>query len=396
MTAEKLANILFTSCFVVFLGAVMIITIIKPKESVSYYENRELASIPHYSYRGIVEGTYFSSWNDFLSDHSAGRKTLVKLNAYIDANLINRPVVNDVVISDDMLLGFEKYELVDKKDIAKQSQEMANNMSQLNKIIQSYGGSFYYVAVPGQYSYFGDRYPFYLNNRKEYTDAVLAAFKSDMGERDVRLIDMGDVFKAIGNPSDLYSKADYHYSYRGAFKTYQSIMEVIGKDANNELSILKETDLEFRTLDNPYMGSRLRKICNVRQSREKLEIGLPIKAIPFTRTDNDIQKEASVYALPTNSWENITYSAYMGGDVSETIIDTGRTALPSVLIYGDSFTNPIETLLYYSFDVMYSIDLRGYKNMSLAEYIQRYKPDFVVCVRDYEVLLSTDGNGNVF
>ena len=86
----------------------------------------------------------------------------------------------------------------------------------------------------------------------------------------------------------------------------------------------------------------------------------------------------------------------MGGDVAETIIDTGRPSLPSVLIYGDSFTNPVETLLYYSFDTMRSIDLRGYKTMSLTDYIETYKPDIVICIRDYESLLSLDGIGTVF
>ena len=64
------------------------------------------------------------------------------------------------------------------------------------------------------------------------------------------------------------------------------------------------------------------------------------------------------------------YSLYMGGDVGETVIETGRPDLPSILIYGDSFTNPVECLAYYSFDEMRSIDLRHYKDMTLADYIQ--------------------------
>ena len=85
------------------------------------------------------------------------------------------------------------------------------------------------------------------------------------------------------------------------------------------------------------------------------------------------------------------YSLYMGGDVGETVIETGRPDLPSILIYGDSFTNPVECLAYYSFDEMRSIDLRHYKDMTLA-----YQPDIVVGIRDYEALLSTDFNGSPF
>ena len=68
------------------------------------------------------------------------------------------------------------------------------------------------------------------------------------------------------------------------------------------------------------------------------------------------------------------YTAYMGGDIGETVIDTGRDELPNILIYGDSFTNPLECLMYYSFNEMHSIDLRYYKDMTLEDYIRLYQP----------------------
>lgn len=85
-----------------------------------------------------------------------------------------------------------------------------------------------------------------------------------------------------------------------------------------------------------------------------------------------------------------------GGDIAETVIDTGRDELPSLLIYGDSFTNPVEGLMYYSFDEMRTVDLRHYKDMTLADDIALYQPDVVVGIRDYESLLFTDYNGSPF
>lgn len=91
----------------------------------------------------------------------------------------------------------------------------------------------------------------------------------------------------------------------------------------------------------------------------------------------------------------VTYSLYMGGDYANTVIDTGREELPSILIYGDSFTNAVECIAYLSFDEMHSLDLRYYKEMSLDEYIQTVQPDIVVCIRDYEELLIRTQNGGV-
>ena len=70
-----------------------------------------------------------------------------------------------------------------------------------------------------------------------------------------------------------------------------------------------------------------------------------------------------------------------------------QLARPNVLIYGDSFTNALETLLYASFNEMRALDLRHYTGMKLSEYIEKYRPDVVICVRDDSSFLMTGGNG---
>ena len=100
-----------------------------------------------------------------------------------------------------------------------------------------------------------------------------------------------------------------------------------------------------------------------------------------------------MYAMPGNEWQDVTYNLYMGGDIAETVIDTNREDLPSILIYGDSFTNALECITYLSFDKMYSLDLRHYQDMTIEEYIAMTQPDVVVCIRDYESLLEIAFNG---
>ena len=163
-----------------------------------------------------------------------------------------------------------------------------------------------------------------------------------------------------------------------------------------ELTVLDEDSLTAETLSNPYLGSRGRKLFGLEDRGERLTIGLPRDPIPFTRTDNGRETASTVYALPATGTEEVLYSLYMGGDVGETVIETNRPDLPSILIYGDSFTNPVECLAYYSFDEMRSIDLRHYREMSLADYIRLHQPDIVVGIRDYEALLSADYNGSPF
>ena len=67
-----------------------------------------------------------------------------------------------------------------------------------------------------------------------------------------------------------------------------------------------------------------------------------------------------------------------------------------VLIFGDSCTNPVECLAYYSFNELRSGDLRHYTAQSLSDYIAAYQPDVVLCVRDYQSLLLREFNGDFF
>ena len=189
---------------------------------------------------------------------------------------------------------------------------------------------------------------------------------------------------------------DNLYGLRGADVTYRAAAERLAADGC-ALRVPEEgTDVTFSALPNPYMGSRTRKLLGLRGSDEKLLTASFAEDIPFTRFDNGAAAEATVYALPDSDAEPLTYGLYMGGDIAETVIRTDRPELPNALIFGDSFTNPVECLAYYSFNELRSVDLRHYTVQSLSDYIAAYQPDVVLCVRDYQSLLLREFNGDFF
>lgn len=126
---------------------------------------------------------------------------------------------------------------------------------------------------------------------------------------------------------------------------------------------------------------------------DAIQLAYPKDNILFVRTNNGIQVDSTVYTLPENEDELVTYSVYMGGDIGESVITTNRPKLPNILIYGDSFTNPLETLLWTQANELRSIDFRYYTQCTLKDYIAEHKPDIVICVRDETTFLSEAGNG---
>ena len=266
----------------------------------------------------------------------------------------------------------------------------------LQKQVESYGGHYCYVAVPCQYVYYEDSYPAYLTNRSHYTDLELSALTEEMNAQGVCFLDMGPVFDSLGHPPEFSSRVDNHYGLLGAYETYRAAVQKINGDYGLALSFPEEgTDVTFSALPNPYMGSRTRKLLGLRGDDEKLLTAAFREDIPFTRLDNWQEVASAVYALPATEDEALTYGLYMGGDIAETCIRTDRSSLPTALIFGDSFTNAVESLAYYSFDEMRSVDLRHYKTQSISDYIAAYQPDVVICIRDYEALLSRSDNGGL-
>ncbi len=55
-------------------------------------------------------------------------------------------------------------------------------------------------------------------------------FCRSMEEKRLDFLNMGDVFAAQGRPAGCYSASDHHFSYRGAFASYQAMMAHINAD----------------------------------------------------------------------------------------------------------------------------------------------------------------------
>ena len=392
---KKAANVLFILFGMLFLAAAMLVTIFREKQETSYFENRSLADFPEAEADAVLDGTYFTELEEYLTDNAAGRTTLVRWNTKVDL-LLQRPVVNEVVVTaaDEVLLPYHTFQVVRQSEIESKAAVLTANLSTVNAAAASYGGYFCYVAVPIQYDIYSDEYPWYLEDGSEEIELSLAALQEALDEADIPFLDLGPVYDSTGDAKEYYSTVDHHYNMYGAFTAYQSVLEFINEETGADIPILQESDVQFQEVPNYYLGSLARKLYNLIPGREKLCLAVPNEPVSFTRYNNGIQGESTVHAWIATASESVFYTYYMGGDIAETVIETDRDDLPDILIYGDSFTNAMECVLYLSCDTMYSVDLRYYEG-TISDYIAEKQPDYVICLRDYESLLSTGGNGGI-
>ncbi len=391
---KRVVNIIFTALFSLCLFTMPLFTLMGPHSDVSFYENRALSPVPDLTLSDLMDGTYFNNIDAALSDHIAMRDKFMKLGTLTDF-LVGRPVINSIVVDSDVLLDFHGYSHWNTDYIMDLATKIGENYKTLDEDIKSYGGYFCYLGVPLQSTYFASHYPAYMDSRLWHMEANSQAISKAFADNDIPFINMHEKYSSLGFPLQLYLKGDHHYSYQGAFLAYTELMNRVNDDTGYHLRILNVDDLIFKTLPNPCLGSSDRKLYGLWGNRDKLEIAELKKPIAFTRIDNGTQVDATLYKLPNDDKELISYSLYMGGDIGETLIETNRPELPNVLIFGDSFTNPLETLVWASFNETRCLDLRYYTEQTLREYISQYRPDIVISVRDESVYLTDEGNGAI-
>ena len=348
-----------------------VLTLSANKADWSPYENRFLAKPPAFSIEALLSGQTAKELEQWFADHIFRRESLLRLKTRLEL-LRGKAEVNGVVSTETALLPApEKRELPDTAEL------LAERYRTVQDAVQSCGGAFLYVHVPEQRSVLRNAYPAWMHTEAEYLDAASDALLSALAQNGVSYLDM----RGLLDESD-YFATDHHYNILGADKTAAAICEQIG---------VRYESPAFAAAENPFLGTYGRKLFGVSPVKESLL--LPVLTVPYTRFDNGAPSSVPLLDLPETG--TAYYSTFMGGDVGETVLRTDRPELPDLLIVGDSFTNPAETLLYASFDETRSLDLRHYSEKSLTEYLREYHPDAVIVLRDDVSCLDPTGNGEL-
>lgn len=393
---RRKANRCFAVLFVVILFAVPALTFLLPHLSVSEIENRRLAAAPELTRDTLLSGDYFSGWETYLKDHIAFRDGMLMGRTWLELNILNRASVNGILPTGTCLLPHLTPPDESADTLAQRASSMADRLVSLQETVASYGGTLLYVIVPTQMTAFESEFPLGLYSGAETRAISKALFESALNARGISYLDMKPIFDQAGGTQQFYMRTDHHYSLKGAFLVYQSIIEKVAENREGCLiSQISPDNVSFSAVSSVFHGSRGRAIYYLTDLQDDFFTCTLREPVAFSRFDNGQPVDSTVIRLPDDASTPVTYSAYMGGDIAETVIQTNRPELPDILIFGDSYTNAVETFLYTSFNEMRSLDLRHYHEMALLDYVRLHQPEIVVCLRDDANLLTETGNGAI-
>ena len=392
---KRFGKVLFIALFLGMIFVIPLATKLQKNEVISQFENRKLAEAPKLTKAGLLSGEYFGQWETYLSDHIFGRNLWIKAYTYLNMTVLGKDNINNIVLGKEgYLLPFFDY---DGKYDAINSPQNLDEMAQKLKLLQAYlekkGSCLYFVGIPSQASYHRADYPGHLLNNNQLLNNTEGRLFGNLDKLGVSYINMNTVFHS-NETVEYYYKTDHHYNFEGAYATYYEIVKTLQQNSRLKVAPpLEKEDLDIVTLPNPFGGSRNRQVYYMVPTREKIQIAYPKNRIAYEKYTNGKQDQ-TLYYTKDNTSEMINYGVYMGGDWAETVIKTNNDQLSKLLIFGDSFTNAVEPLLFYNFSETRILDLRHYNKMSLYEYINEYQPDAVILMRDDLNYGSLEGNGS--
>ena len=237
-------TVLFCGTLAVFSA----VSVFSPKEKGSFYENRRLAVFPVPSVETVLDGTFFSDVETYISDHFACRVPLLRLNVRKELALHN-PVVSNTVIAGDTLLPYHGKPRTDYDH--ENMQTVLDALSQVSAACETVGAKFVYLSIPEQSSALRYKYPSYLTSGTYTDDSMRTDFLAGLDARGIDCLNMAEYL--CTDPEKYYSKTDHHYNFYGAYETYLRTMEhlqTLGIDAP------VTTDVTIEPIERPFLGSR--------------------------------------------------------------------------------------------------------------------------------------------
>lgn len=336
----------------VFLGFVLIFAIllcVLPKESYSENEKRYLAEAPAFSMEAVADGSYFSQWETYISDHFPFRDAFVGVNAYY-ALLTGRNGVSGVYKATDGYLITAPGAL--------DTQRCARNAKLLSDFARDNGLTASLLLVPTA-GYTLERY-LPNNHAPYYDDEIFRVAEDAFGDR---LIDLRPVFSENAD-TQLYYKTDHHLTAAGSYLMYQTFCK--------ESGLAYTTDFSEKEVLDGFYGTAYSKSGLWFEKPDTLEIWHPTAPSEFEVTVDDITKAQSYSSLYfyEHAEDADKYPVYLDGNHAlVTIRNKSNPNGKKLLILKDSYAHCFATYLCENYEEIYMIDLRYYR-LSVSEFVQ--------------------------
>ncbi len=316
----------------------------KPADAYSLTERRQLAQMPELSAESVLNGSFMSKFEDYVTDQFPLREGFRRVQSFIRFYLLGQKDVNDIYIAGG---SAAKIEEAIREDWVQASVE------KLEELFESYfapsGSQAYFALVPGKDCYLAEKYGYPGTDYDRLTEVLqeAAGFAGWIDLRDCLTI------------ADYYT-TDSHWRQERILPAAQVLAGAMGVDISQEY----EQVLTREDFAGVYAG----------------QSALPLTAEPLYYLTSPTLENATLYDYERDEtsglydlegvWGRDPYDLFLYGASPLQVLDnpendSGR----ELVLFRDSFGSSLAPLLLEGYSRITLVDLRYIRSELLSQYV---------------------------
>ena len=343
---------LVAAVFCLFLGGMLVWSLLLPDRDRSEAENRTLAQWPAVSWASLRDGSYPEAVEEYFSDQFPLRDQWTGLKARAE-QIIGKREFHGVYLCDDPL--FNSGTLISRVDTP-DAALVEKNLGYVTALTDKTDVPAYLGLIPSAAEIWQDRLPAGAESWDQ------AAFLKRAAETGVPVVDFRSILSAHADEYIFY-RTDHHWTSRGAYYGYAAVMEALGRGDGT----LPITHFGVETVSGDFNGTLYSQSGVHWMEPDYMQFWVPEEGLTVTSWRSGAPETAALYDR-TYLDQKDKYSAFLGGNQPLCVIR--NEALPDggkLLLVRDSYSDSLAPFLSQSFSEVHLLDLRYYR-ASVAQY----------------------------
>ena len=343
---------LVAAVFCLFLGGMLVWSLLLPDRDRSEAENRTLAQWPAFSWASLRDGSYTEAVEEYFSDQFPLRDQWTGLKARAE-QIIGKREFHGVYLCDDPL--FNSGTLISRVDTP-DATLVEKNLGYVTALTDKTDIPVYLGLIPSAAEIWQDRLPAGAESWDQ------AAFLKRAAETGVPVVDFRSILSAHADEYIFY-RTDHHWTSRGAYYGYAAVMEALGRGDGT----LPITHFGVETVSGDFNGTLYSQSGVHWMEPDYMQFWVPEEGLTVTSWRSGAPETAALYDR-TYLDQKDKYSAFLGGNQPLCVIR--NEALPDggkLLLVRDSYSDSLAPFLSQSFSEIHLLDLRYYR-ASVAQY----------------------------
>lgn len=348
-------NKILTISFCGFLGIFFMFNVLSKDKEFSELENRYLEKMPEFSVESLIDGSFTSKFEKYLTDQFILRDEFVMLKS-ISEKALGRKENNGVYLGDNGYL-LQRFELPDEKILSRNIEAVENFASIVDIPV-------YASIIPTSVNIYSEKLPKFA-----YTfDENIILNKVQNKWKNAKYIDIQSELQKNKNEY-IYYKTDHHWTSLGAYFGYKKIMETMGKPPK------LPANLSEKVVSSDFYGTYHSKALDIGTKPDILTSYIDDKNTKVAIYENQYPRTGTLYDESFIDKKD-KYSYFLGGNFPQVKLSTGN-GNGNLLIIKDSYSNALAPFFLDDYKQITMLDLRFYK-LPISEFIKENNIDEVL------------------